>query len=180
MNTNKIIIALTEAYPAGAAETAWFKSLVQWAFKTIKNLQDQMEVIAALIRADPTSASCVDEQDNLPIHYICKRENTPLDVIRTVFRAYPGCLSVKDKDGNTPLHSAVETLSGNTVEQVVNMFLDESTNAEIQDKAIWHYIALVNVALHQSNLRLIQANPKALKRDKKEICYFIRHWSLVM
>ena len=44
-NTNKkIIIALTEAYPAGAAKTLpGFKSLVQWAFKTIKNLQDQIK-----------------------------------------------------------------------------------------------------------------------------------------
>ena len=174
MNTNKkIIIALTEAYPAGAAETLpGFKSLVQWAFKTIKNLQDQMEVISALIRADPTSASYVDKQGNLPIHYVCERENTPLDFIRTVFRAYPKCLSIKDKDGNTPLHSAVETLSGNTVEQVVNMFLDESTKcATIKDKD-------GNMALHSACecdkpsskviLRLIQANPKALEKRDKE------------
>ena len=175
MNTNKkIIIALSQAYPAGAAKTLpGFKSLVQWAFKTIKNLQDQVEVISALIRADPTSASYVDKQGNLPIHYICERENTPLDFIRTVFRAYPRCLSIKDKDGNTPLHSAVETLSGNTVEQVVNMFLDESTKcATIEDKD-------GNMALHSACecdkpsskviLRLIQANPKALeKRDKEK------------
>ena len=108
---------------------------------------------------------------NLPIHNACERKSTPLEIIRAIFRAYPRCLSTKDKDGNTPLHSAVETLSGNTVEQVVNMFLDESTKcATIKDKD-------GNMALHSACecdkpsskviLRLIQANPEALKKRVK-------------
>ena len=143
------------------------KLLLDWAME-----KNDINLVEVFCRLCPKIAEDSDELLNLPIHNACERENTPLEIIRAIFRAYPGCLSVKDKDGNTPLHSAVETLSGNTVEQVVNMFLDESTKcAEIQDKD-------GNMALHSACecrkpsskviLRLIQANPKALEKRDKE------------
>ena len=141
--------------------------LLDWAM----NKKD-IKLVELFCRLCPKIATVPDRLLNLPIHNACERKSTPLEIIRAIFRAYPRCLSTKDKDGNTPFHSAVETLSGNTVEQVVNMFLDESTKcATIKDKD-------GNMALHSACecdkpsskviLRLIQANPKALEKRDKE------------
>ena len=141
--------------------------LLDWAMN-----KHDIKLVEVFCRLCPKIATVPDRLLNLPIHNACERKNTPLEIIRAIFRAYPRCLSTKDKDGNTPLHSAVETLSGNTVEQVVNMFLDESTKcATIKDKD-------GNMALHSACecdkpsskviLRLIQANPKALEKRDKE------------
>ena len=64
------------------------------------------EIVSALIEAYPESATVVDNNNRLPIHYACKATGVSANIFTTLLRAYPKAAYVCDDEGNYPVDYA--------------------------------------------------------------------------
>jgi len=61
------------------------------------------ELIAALLKAYPDGAKCVDDQGMYPLHYACGNQASR-EVVRQLIMAYPEAAKKADPRGMLPIH----------------------------------------------------------------------------
>jgi len=79
---------------------------VMWRFLPLHSAcarQPPAQVIAALLRAYPQGARCMDDQGMYPLHYACGNQASR-EVIRLLLGAFAGAVKMVDPRGMTPLH----------------------------------------------------------------------------
>lgn len=79
---------------------------VMWRFLPIHSAcarKPPAELIAALLKAYPDGAKCVDDQGMYPLHYACGNQASR-EVIRQLIMAYPEAAKKADPRGMLPIH----------------------------------------------------------------------------
>jgi ankyrin repeat protein len=81
---------------------------IMWRFLPLHSAcarQPPVETIAALLKAYPDAAKCVDDQGMYALHYACGNQAEPA-VIRLLLHTFPRAAAISDPRGMLPLHYA--------------------------------------------------------------------------
>jgi len=141
-------------------------------------LNPPMEIIQALLAANPSGAREVDNKGFLAIHYACS--NFALkEVICLLVREYPDSVNVTDPDGMLPLHHAalwgpscldvVKILLKTTNENIISSTVDGATALDLANNTSYELKELVVLQLQRSGYfshpKPLSNNPSLLSHD---------------